>query len=83
MADDPREQQWGYLVTACYKGKKTFPMYTVTDCASGAEAIEHVLTMGFAFSQGCWVLRAIRVALIPPVATPGTLSSTATAAQRT
>src|SRR6267378_6952762 len=65
MSASASEPQWGYLVTARYKNVSTFPVYTVVGCDTGAEAIETVLGMGFAFSRGCWVLRAVRVAVLP------------------
>jgi hypothetical protein len=58
------DERFDYLVTACYKGKRTFPICTVTDCENGTEAIDTVLGMGFCFSRGCWVLQAVQVALI-------------------
>lgn len=62
------DERFSYLVTACYKGKWTFPLYTVVECENGTEAIDTVLGMGFAFSRGCWVLRAVRVAVLPVLA---------------
>jgi hypothetical protein len=60
--------EFGWLVSATYKGKRTFPLCTVVGAETAMDAIEYALTMGWCFSRGCWVVKAVLVALVPKVA---------------
>lgn len=61
--------EFGWLVTATYKEKRAFPIYTVIGVSTAMAAIEYVLTQGFCFSRGCWVLRATQVVVLPSLVT--------------
>jgi hypothetical protein len=59
-------EQYGWLVIARSPRGVDFPTYTITGTASGEEAMECVLHMGFCFTRRAgWTLRALRVALLP------------------